>query len=248
MDDGVLWSAQSDFIARLAEWEKDTDIVWPLQRTERSSLLALNIPHFVSPGDQIEIRDATGVAIRIKTEFGLDRAQARAQNLDEDEIKWQIEVIKENTSALSIASGPAVVDGNVIIASRSNAAHRARWADFHPRGRQNRRRAIGSRNSPRARSRVDWSGLAGRCGSFPARMPGARPLQWRIRHRGFSRRACSSERTSAIGRTCSRQRVASSKKLKGPKCRSDGPLLRCWWRHRAGLGCLCLNSHVEMPA
>jgi type 2 lantibiotic biosynthesis protein LanM len=121
MDDGVLWSAQSDFIARLADWEKDTDIVWPLQRTERSSLLALNIPHFVSPVDQIEIRDATGVAIRIKTESGLDRAQARAQNLDEDEIKWQIEVIKENTSALSIASGPAVVDGNVIIASRSKA-------------------------------------------------------------------------------------------------------------------------------
>ena len=75
----------------------------------------------MSPVDQIEIRDATGVAIRIKTEFGLDRAQARAQNLDEDEIKWQIEVIKENTSALSIASGPAVVDGNVIIASRSKA-------------------------------------------------------------------------------------------------------------------------------
>ena len=121
MDDGVLWSAQSDFIARLADWEKDTDIVWPLQRTERSSLLALNIPHFVSPVDQIEIRDATGVAIRIKTESGLDRAQARAQNLDEDEIKWQIEVIKENTSALSIASGPAAVDCNVIIASRSKA-------------------------------------------------------------------------------------------------------------------------------
>ena len=106
MDDGVLWSAQADFIARLAEWDKDTDIVWPLQRAERTSLLALNIPHFVSPADQNEIRDATGVAIRIKTEFGLDRARTRAQNFDEGEIKWQIEVIKENTSALSIPPEP----------------------------------------------------------------------------------------------------------------------------------------------
>jgi type 2 lantibiotic biosynthesis protein LanM len=122
MDDGVLWSAQADFIARLAEWEKDTDIVWPLQRAERTSLLALNIPHFVSPADQNEIRDATGVAIRIKTESGLDRAEARAHNFDQGEIKWQIEVIKENTSALSKPPDPATVDGKVKVTSRSKAA------------------------------------------------------------------------------------------------------------------------------
>ena len=35
MDDGVIWSAQADFLARLADWEKDSDPVWPLQRAER---------------------------------------------------------------------------------------------------------------------------------------------------------------------------------------------------------------------
>ena len=33
MGDGVIWSVQSDFIARLAEWEKDTDDFWPLLRS-----------------------------------------------------------------------------------------------------------------------------------------------------------------------------------------------------------------------
>ena len=38
MDDGVAWSAQADFIARLADWEKDSDPLWPLQRAERAAL------------------------------------------------------------------------------------------------------------------------------------------------------------------------------------------------------------------
>src|SRR5262245_32564600 len=59
MDDGVVWSAQADFIARLAEWDKGTDAFWPLQRAERSALIALNVPHLVSPSDGIEIGDAT---------------------------------------------------------------------------------------------------------------------------------------------------------------------------------------------
>ena len=38
MDDGVIWSAQADFIARLADWENDSDPLWPLQRAERAAL------------------------------------------------------------------------------------------------------------------------------------------------------------------------------------------------------------------
>ena len=37
MDDGVMWSAQADFLARLVDWEKDIDPMWPLQRAERST-------------------------------------------------------------------------------------------------------------------------------------------------------------------------------------------------------------------
>ena len=74
MDDGVVWSAQADFIARLADWEKDSDPLWPLQRAERSALVALNVPHFVSPSDGNEIRDATGISIHAEATSGMDRA------------------------------------------------------------------------------------------------------------------------------------------------------------------------------
>jgi type 2 lantibiotic biosynthesis protein LanM len=109
MGDGVVWSAQADFVARLADWEKDFDPVWPLQRAERTALAALNVPHFtvLSTGD--EIRDAAGVSIRTGTSTGMDRVRARIHSFDEKDIGWQIDVIRQNTnSVLRSAGTPAV--------------------------------------------------------------------------------------------------------------------------------------------
>jgi class II lanthipeptide synthase len=106
MDDGVIWSAQADFIARLADWEKDSDPVWPLQRAERSALVALNVPHFESPSDGNEIRDAAGFSIHTEATSGMDRARARVKSFDEQDISWQITVIRQNTSSIS-AEPPA---------------------------------------------------------------------------------------------------------------------------------------------
>jgi type 2 lantibiotic biosynthesis protein LanM len=105
MDDGVIWSAQADFVARLADWEKDSDPLWPLQRAERSALVALNVPHLVSSSDGNEIRDAAGVSVRSGTASGMDRAQARVQRFDEQDIAWQITVITQNTSSMPRSSG-----------------------------------------------------------------------------------------------------------------------------------------------
>ena len=99
MGDGVIWSAQSDFIARLAEWEKNADVLWSLLRVERSDLLVLNVPHFISTCDGDETSDATGFTIRHDVELGLDRARKRFETFDENEINWQVQVIKENTRA-----------------------------------------------------------------------------------------------------------------------------------------------------
>ena len=103
MDDGAVWSAQADFIARLADWEKDSDPVWPLQEAERSALVALNVPYFVSPSDGNEVRDTTGFSIRSEAATGMDRARARVQRLDEQDIAWQITVIRQNMSSASRA-------------------------------------------------------------------------------------------------------------------------------------------------
>lgn len=122
MDDGVVWSAQADFVARLSEWESEFDPVWLLQRAERSALLALNVPHFVSPSDGNEIRDASGNSIHTESIAGLDRARARLHSLDEQEIAWQIEVIRESMGAIPRSAGPTATGEERKLAARSNVA------------------------------------------------------------------------------------------------------------------------------
>ena len=100
MDDGAVWSAQADFIARLSEWDKDSDPLWPLLRAERAALLTLNVPHFVAPSDGGEIADAYGASVRTQAVSGLARARERLQKFDDSEIAWQIEVIRENTNSI----------------------------------------------------------------------------------------------------------------------------------------------------
>ncbi|GBG38691.1 hypothetical protein NJB14197_35620 [Mycobacterium montefiorense] len=109
MDDGVMWSAQADFTARLADWQHDFDPLWPLQGVERAAVVELNVPHFVTASDGHEIRDASGTSFRVEGTSGLDRARARVQALDEEEIAWQAEVIRQSLCSLRRAphdSGP----------------------------------------------------------------------------------------------------------------------------------------------
>jgi type 2 lantibiotic biosynthesis protein LanM len=109
MDDGAIWSAQADFGARLADWESDTDPMWPLQRDERLSLVDLNVPHFTTTTD-------------------LDRARARLGALTDDLIDWQIELIRQNTDLLRRQSSvrdllptPAVGRAEPMFAAEANA-------------------------------------------------------------------------------------------------------------------------------
>jgi type 2 lantibiotic biosynthesis protein LanM len=109
MDDGAVWSAQADFVARLSEWDQEVDPLWPLHRAERAALLGLNVPYFVTPSDGNAISDTTGVSIHTAATAGLDRAVTRLQNFDAQEIAWQIAVIRENTKQIAPAVGPAAV-------------------------------------------------------------------------------------------------------------------------------------------
>jgi class II lanthipeptide synthase len=107
MDDGAVWSAQADFVARLADWDAADDPLWPAQRAERSALLTLNIPHFVSATDGHELKDAAGFQMRMASTDGLNRARARFAHFDRDEIDWQVKVIKINTNSLVAVGRPA---------------------------------------------------------------------------------------------------------------------------------------------
>lgn len=105
MDDGIMWSAQADFLARLADWQKDSDLLWPLHRSERLALVQLNVPHFVSPSDGGEISDSAGVSVRTEAIPGLARVRARVKNFDERDLAWQIAVIRQNTSTVTRSNG-----------------------------------------------------------------------------------------------------------------------------------------------
>ena len=101
MNDGVAWSVQADFLARLADWDVDADPFWPLQRTERSAALELNVPYFIMPSDGIQISAPDGTSVAVQAMPGLARARARVAALSEEEIARQIEVIRLNLSGVA---------------------------------------------------------------------------------------------------------------------------------------------------
>jgi type 2 lantibiotic biosynthesis protein LanM len=98
MDDGVAWSAQADFLARLADWERSFDPLWALQSAERAALITLNVPHFTFLSDAAEICGANNLSVSAAVTSGLSRARARVRYFDETEIAWQAEIIRQNTT------------------------------------------------------------------------------------------------------------------------------------------------------
>lgn len=107
MDDGAIWSAQGDFVARLADWEAGADI-WPLQSAERAALLGLNIPYFLTRADNCDIRSIGKNPIPSQAISGLSRACKRISSFGQSEIDWQIEVIRQNTATLkAVEPSPA---------------------------------------------------------------------------------------------------------------------------------------------
>ncbi len=101
MADGVVWSAQADFPARLADWEKDSDPDWPLPQAERSAMLTLDVPYFVMLTDGTEYHDTAGTTVATDVICGLDRALGRLHSLDEREIDWQVMIIRQNMESFT---------------------------------------------------------------------------------------------------------------------------------------------------
>lgn len=107
MSDGVLWSVQADFLARLADWDSDEDPAWPLQQAERAALFELNVPLLTISGDGREITDTSGVTIPTSAAPGLERARERMRRLDTQEIAWQVDVIRQTSTFLAATSEDA---------------------------------------------------------------------------------------------------------------------------------------------
>jgi len=98
MDDGIKWSVQADFLARLGDWDAQTDLLWPLQKGEREALFNLNVPFFISPSDGVLVSDFFNNSINTPAITGLQRAKNRWETLDNKEIEWQSLIIQVSTS------------------------------------------------------------------------------------------------------------------------------------------------------
>ena len=96
-----------------------------MQRAERAALVALNVPHFVSPSDGHDIGDANGHSVHVALPSGLDRARARFENFDERDIAWQIEVIRENTNSIPRSAKPKAAQRRELRARNSRATDSA---------------------------------------------------------------------------------------------------------------------------
>ena len=94
MRDGASWSAHLDFVARLADWDKEAEGFWPLFAAERRALADLNIPFFVHAADSDRVCDGAGTAAASGLEPGLIVARRRMAALDEADIAWQLEVLR----------------------------------------------------------------------------------------------------------------------------------------------------------
>lgn len=101
MQDGVIWSAQASFVARLADWNTEHDPLWPLLREERSALLTLNVPHFTCRTDNDAIASLRGELTKTGAVPGLDRARMRFAALNAEDIGWQTEIIRQSIESLA---------------------------------------------------------------------------------------------------------------------------------------------------
>lgn len=105
MNDGVTWSAQAEFLSRLADWDTKDDLLWPLQEAERIALVNLNVPHFVSPSDEDLVSAISGHQTSTGATSGLERATERFGQWSALEIERQVEIIKVSTSFVSRSDG-----------------------------------------------------------------------------------------------------------------------------------------------
>jgi type 2 lantibiotic biosynthesis protein LanM len=101
MTDGVTWSAQAEFLSRLADWDAGQDLLWPLQEAERIALVHLNVPHFVSPSNEDSVFSITGHRTQTGAIPGLQRAKQRFSEWSTKQIKRQVEIIQVSTSFVS---------------------------------------------------------------------------------------------------------------------------------------------------
>ena len=224
MDDGIVWSAQADFAARLADWEHDSDPAWPLQRAERAAVVELNVPHFVMASDGHEIRDAAGTSIAAEAHVRPRSARppgcAASTNA---KIAWQAEVIRQNTARSGGRRVPALSSTG---SNPRTRPVRPAVRSSPPKLTRSARTLLRACDSQGAERGVDRARLARRLRGVSARRARARPLQRRVRHRPVPRRTRRRRQTPCRRGTLRSPRWPGFARRSWPQPGANGSLAR----------------------
>lgn len=108
MCDGAMWSAQLDFVSRLADWDRDSEALWPLLSEERNALSDLNIPFFAHPADGNCVGDGNNAILAVSgLSSGFTEVRRRIVELDEAEITRQLNIVRL-TTIKGVFSNPTI--------------------------------------------------------------------------------------------------------------------------------------------
>lgn len=94
MVDGGSWSAQMDFVSRLADWTQEQDSWWPLFRAERDALVNLDVPHFLMRTDSSSIKEAASEEWESDLEDGISRAHCLFAAFGKSALEEQVDIIR----------------------------------------------------------------------------------------------------------------------------------------------------------
>ena len=124
----------------------------------------------------------TADALDTKSSSDLDVPRARLDHLDDKEIAWQIEIIRQNSSAQRQIRRGNLAGRRQNTSLYLNPARGSANASLYRRSRSHIQRTISVCDPTRSGRRLDRPGLAGRCGGFSARVLGPRPVQRHVRN------------------------------------------------------------------
>ena len=94
MHHGVLWSAQFDFLARISGESNGRQGLWPYVASEQRAVTELRVPVFYSDSKTGQIIDPEGFSFAVQTGDLYSSMRKRLTNLNQEEIKWQLQFLK----------------------------------------------------------------------------------------------------------------------------------------------------------
>lgn len=112
--DGRDFAIRLEVLARrlLKSTRREKPALWPLLRAEQDDLWSLDVPRFTAPGDRNCLSLKSGEIVRdCFPESAWDRARKKIRSFGEEDLKWQLSLIRDSIAAANAGRLPAHASG-----------------------------------------------------------------------------------------------------------------------------------------